>query len=272
MKLVALPYFGGKSTLARGSGPWVNSLLPTRTDCLYAEPFAGMLGVLLGRPPSHVELVNDLNDRVVNWWRVIRDKPTEFLEVYEWTPNARREYEDAYDNLDNPAWSDVQRAVAFTTILERGLIHGDGGSRKAWGVSYNPSIGSIPRRRPEMVYALSDRLRHVQIENRCAVKVVTQLSSIEDAIVYLDPPYRSAGTSAYRHGDGVDHEALKAAVLSCRGMVAISGYEGDGWGELGWREESFESIRVTMHAGGNRTSPRREKLYMNYDPPQQKLL
>ena len=268
--LTSLPYYGGKSPLARGSGPWVNSLLPTEHQVTYIEPFFGMGGVLMGRPPSHVELVNDLNDRIVNWWFVIRDDWEEFMEVYDKTPYARGMYEWAYDNLDNRALDDVRRAVALTVVLEQGMIHGDSTNRKAWGVSYNPTVGSLPRRNREKIRALSDRMRKVQIECKDAIEVIGKAAHLEDTIIYCDPPYRTAGTQAYRLGDGVDTDALTDVLRACKGKVAISGYN-DEWEHLGWRSERFETIRVTMHAGGNRTTPRVEYLWMNYEPAQARM-
>ena len=269
--LTSLPYYGGKSPLARGSGPWVNSLLPAERKVLYCEPFFGMGGVLMGRPPSHVEIVNDLNDRIVNWWLVIRDKWEDFMAAYEYTPRARGIYEWAYDHLDDTSIGDIRRALALTVVLEQGLVHGDSTNRKAWAICYNPSVGSLPRRRPEMIRALSDRMRDVQIECRDAVDVISSAAHIEDAIIYCDPPYRTSGTQAYRLGDGVDTDALTDVLRACKGKVAISGYHGE-WDHLGWRVEDFQTIRVTMHAGKNTTSPRKERLWMNYDSAQLSFL
>ena len=52
-----------------------------------------MAGVLLARAPVKTEILNDLNGRVVNWWRAVRDKPEEFGRLLEFTPFSRAEYE-----------------------------------------------------------------------------------------------------------------------------------------------------------------------------------
>ena len=74
-KLSALAYLGGKSVNAtQSTGRWIHSLLPiSNTRSIYVEPFCGMCGVLLQRPPLGCEVINDLNSRLINWWRVIRD-------------------------------------------------------------------------------------------------------------------------------------------------------------------------------------------------------
>ena len=74
-KLRSLPYYGGK---ALGKGKWIASLLPWEKKTLYVEPFCGMFNVLLQREPVQFEMINDVNDRVVNWARTVRDHPEEF--------------------------------------------------------------------------------------------------------------------------------------------------------------------------------------------------
>ena len=71
----ALPWYGGK---ARGRGQWIAGLLPWDYESLYCEPCCGMANVWAARSPVKVEILNDLNDRVINWWRVARDHADEF--------------------------------------------------------------------------------------------------------------------------------------------------------------------------------------------------
>jgi hypothetical protein len=50
-------------------------LLPEHTH--YVEPFAGSLAVLLAKPRSKMETVNDLDQDLMTFWRVLRDRPDE---------------------------------------------------------------------------------------------------------------------------------------------------------------------------------------------------
>ena len=64
--LAAMLYAGTKSgRSALGLGHWIAGQLPQSEQQTYVEPFAGMLGVLLARPRSQLEIVNDLDERVV---------------------------------------------------------------------------------------------------------------------------------------------------------------------------------------------------------------
>ena len=76
MMLYGLRYYGGKSEKFRngnGAGPWIAKMLPYRR--MYVEPFAGMLGVLLQREKSRIELVNDRDGMISAFWECIRDYP-----------------------------------------------------------------------------------------------------------------------------------------------------------------------------------------------------
>ena len=61
-----------------------------------------MAGVLLARQPAKLEILNDLNGRVINWWRAVRDEPDEFGYLVEHTPLSRDEFGWARNNIDNP--------------------------------------------------------------------------------------------------------------------------------------------------------------------------
>ena len=75
------PWFGGKSRAA--------ALVWERFGDVggYVEPFAGSLGVLLGRPAHHrraVETVNDIDGYIVNFWRAVRAEPLAVAEHCDW--------------------------------------------------------------------------------------------------------------------------------------------------------------------------------------------
>ena len=82
--LKGLIWAGGKSSWGIGSGRWVARQLPHRR--VYIEPFAGMLGVLLQRPPARREMVSDLDGRIINWWRVVRDQGPALEKLLDNTP------------------------------------------------------------------------------------------------------------------------------------------------------------------------------------------
>src|SRR5690606_27445667 len=84
-------YYGGKTTLADK----IVQLLPEHDH--YVEPFAGSLAVLLAKPRSAMETVNDLDGDLMTFWRVLRDRPEDLARVCSLTPHSRAEHQAAYD-------------------------------------------------------------------------------------------------------------------------------------------------------------------------------
>src|SRR3954466_3079099 len=61
----------------------------------YLEPFGGAASVLLNKPPSEVEVYNDLDGRITRLFRVLRDHGGEFQRRLSLTPYSELEFRDA---------------------------------------------------------------------------------------------------------------------------------------------------------------------------------
>ena len=261
-----LSYYGGKNP-QRGIAHWITSMMPGPKDCsLYVEPFCGMLGVLLSRPEAFCEIINDQNDRVVNWWRVIRDHPDEFGRALDWTPqHSRSEYEISKGLLDDA--DPIKRAVAFTVIVTMGITHCDVREHMQYAVRYKKRY---PPWCTDDILRLHRRIRRVQIENCDAVELLHRTAKQDHALIYCDPPYRTSDLRPYRFVP--DWDALAGALQAQTGKVAISGY-GDEWDHLGWHSVQRKSQVRTYNNSTQESTVREstEKLWMNYDPPQEGL-
>ena len=263
-KYRSLPYFGGKR--GYGLAEWIAEYLPVDDNIAYIEPFAGMAGVLLARPAVKIEILNDLNGRVVNWWRAVRDEPDAFGWLVENTPFSRAEFEWATASLDDESLTPLRRALAFHVAVHQSLMHGDGspGFRRC----ITTAVGSMGRFYRADITRLADRLRGVQLESVDALDLLSRTADHEDCAVYADPPYPTADTSAYAV-DRVDIDALAAAFQAQRGAVAVSGY-GSEWDCLGWHKVTKQALRRNVlqfskvkGEGKGGGSPRTETLWLN---------
>lgn len=91
-----LKYPGAKNRLA----PWIVQYIPKHK--VYLEPFAGSLAVLFHKPRCHIETVNDINEEVINFFRILRDFPEELERLLKCTPYSRTEYQRAFELTDDP--------------------------------------------------------------------------------------------------------------------------------------------------------------------------
>jgi DNA adenine methylase len=158
-----LPYVGGKNRLATK----IISLLPEHTT--YVEPFAGGAQVLFHKPPSEVEVLNDLDFDVVNFFRVC-----------QW------QYEELHEKSDPTTLTDIQRAGRFFYLQKNsfgGLILKQ---KFHYGVTHPSNYN--PERVPEVIEQTHKRLARVQIESLPYERVMEKYDR-PTTLFYLDPPY-----------------------------------------------------------------------------------
>ena len=115
---------------------------------------------------------------------------------------------------------------------------------------------------------IAQRLMRVQIENRPAVDVI-HLYDAPSTLFYCDPPYLHATRGdAKAYGfemDEAEHRALANALNTCKGKVALSGYDHPLMIELYPEGKWFKTTGLarTIHST---KGTRQEVLWTNYDP------
>ena len=262
-----MSWYGGKAAVGRKIGPWINSLLPRDRDVTYIEPYAGMLGVLLGRPRSKTEIANDLNARVVNWWEVVRDRPDEFKYKLDHTPRSEQLFRDAIATMDDGTC--VERAVKFHIVVMLGIAHGDG-VPGGFAVVYMAAMPRAPHWFAKRIPALARRVAGVEMTCSPATDILARYADDANAVVYCDPPYRTADTSTYAV-DQQDHDETVDLLKMQRGRVAISGYR-DEWDELGWQRHELPVPVNVVRQNTQMIVQRTEVLWTNYQIGQELLL
>jgi DNA adenine methylase len=236
---------------------------------VYLEACCGSAAVLWAKPRSPTEIINDLDDRVVALFTMLRDRPDDLARVVGLTPYARAEWREARGGGE---WSDpLEKARRF--LVESWQSHGARtGSRSGWrrdgkdngrrGRSFAQEWADLPAR----ILAATERLRGVHIENRPAIDLLRTYRG-PDVLVYLDPPYpaeTSQGTREplYRHEmmTPEQHVELLAEALLHPGPMLVSSYRNDLYDTMllaaGWS--------VTERAArGEHGVERVESLYLN---------
>jgi len=100
---------------------WVIGNFPPHR--IYVEPYGGAASVLMQKPRAYAEVYNDLDDEVVNVFRLLRDPATaeELQRLLMLTPFARVEFEEAYA----PADDEIEQARR--TIIKAFMAYGSNG-------------------------------------------------------------------------------------------------------------------------------------------------
>src|SRR5258707_1207679 len=104
--LSPLSYIGGKSALSKQ----IISIFPKHTT--YIEAFAGGSQVLFRKDPSKVEILNDLDREVTNFFRVCQQHYEELVRYFRFSL-VSREWFDLLKATDPTTLTDIQRAARF---------------------------------------------------------------------------------------------------------------------------------------------------------------
>lgn len=261
-----IAYYGGKMTIA----DQIVSYLPAHGH--YVEPYAGSCAVLLAKPRARMETVNDVDARLMRFWRVLRDRPAELARAIELTPHSRAEHAAARETTGDEI-EDARRVWVLLTQSRTGTMRPTG-----WRHYQSPTNSSFGM--PAYLDAYRDRLpgavqrmQGVSIESLPALEIIERYGRHDGVLLYIDPPYLgSTRARNYVHEmpSEAAHRALAAALHDCTAAVVLSGYPSELYDELyaGWD-------RVEIHTGtgqsGSWTS-RTEVLWSNRPLTQQTTL
>jgi DNA adenine methylase len=258
---------------------WITSHFPQHS--FYGEPFAGAASVLLSKAPAPGgEILNDLNQDVINLFRVMQSDPSaeELKRRLDWTPYAAAELENAREPSDDP----IERARRMIVRSFMGIeVAGTRGTASGF------RMGNVDLRRIDQhgkrtfrncardwdnwrdaLPIIRNRLRKVMIYQRDALEFIEMMGTA-DCLLYIDPPYQhETRTRAHRGSRYVvefgpeQHEALIQTVMKSPAMIVLSGYPHASYEPLeraGWR-------RVDKDYRANMSLRRRtECLWMNFD-------
>jgi DNA adenine methylase len=206
-----LPYIGGKNRLAKR----IISLLPEHTT--YVEPFAGGAQVFFHKEPSEVEVLNDLDGEIVNFFRVCQWHYQELVRCLAYCPASRKLHE-LFAAAAPTTLTDIQRATRFFYLQKNsfgGLVVRQ---RFHYGVIQRPNYN--PSRIPETIEQAHRRLQHVQIESLPYEQILERYDR-PTTLFYLDPPYWER--RLYRHNfSEQDFIGLERRLHLIRGKFLLS--------------------------------------------------
>ena len=274
-----LKWHGGNSKLA----DWIIDNMPTHLH--YVEPFFGAGHVLFRRDHTRnwyatngeklpakfkgcSEVVNDIDENLMNFWRVLQS-PEQFellrrrLDV---TPFAATEFAEANEPSDDPIERAAQLFIRvrqsrtglqrdFATLTQNRTRRNMNEQASAWWSAIEGLADAVKR------------LRGVVILNDDACKVMCAQDSPK-ILFYCDPPYVPSTRTVpdcYQHDmTPEDHVRFLECVLQLQGKVMISGYPSDMYDKHlnAWR---FVDKVTDKKSSGAKTKPKAtERLWMNY--------
>ena len=258
-------YYGAKQRLAARI---VASLPPHNA---WVDAFCGSAAVTLAKKPVPIEVINDLNGEVVNFFRQLRDNSAEMCRLLKLTPYAREELQ--LTRLPEAKLSGLERARRFFVAAMMAINGCFGKAEGGFSFSNSYTRRGMEARvsrweaMPGYLGLIADRLSQVRIENKDAIRLFRDFMDRPATLVYLDPPYLADRKSGYDHDQESEefHERLLRAAMRAKCMVLLSGYENDLYNDYLTRARGWHKRRIKATTRGNngKDCEREEIIWLN---------
>lgn len=264
---VAFNYFGGK---INHIDFLVENFPPVHYVDHYFDHFAGSFAVTLNIPRYKIMTANDRYGLIVNFFKVLRERPADLVDVLRLTPYARDEF---YQCLISDDDTDLEKARKFFVTARQSFASlGAQDLTKGWAYaktkSYSNICDTISRwvNSIEFLPEIADKLLTVQIENKDFRETIPTFD-FKGAFHYCDPPYvlsTRSEKSRYKYEmQDKDHEEMAELLRACKGYVAVSGYPNKLYNKL-YKDWYF--VKAQPKKNNMRNTEVQECLWMNYDP------
>ncbi len=216
-----LTYYGGKQKLTRQ----ILSLIPAHN--LYCEPFFGGGAIYFAKEPSEIEVINDTNGDLINFYKVVKTKYRQLeKEIIPTLYSRQLHRHSAKMVLGFPElFTDVKRAWAIWVLANQSYA-----SRldSPWGYDRqkNTSAKRFHNKRNNFTKNYAERLEETEIENGDALKII-QTRDSKQSFFYCDPPYFNSGMGHYNDYTEQDFENLLKLLSTIKGKFLLSSYPSD---------------------------------------------
>lgn len=241
-----ITWVGGKRLLRKIIEPLVPKDIKS-----YIEPFGGAGWVLFYKDKwADLEVYNDLDDRLVNLFRIVKYHPNALKEELKYLLGSRKIF---FQFLNGTFITDIQKAAQFLFLITRSF----GGKGNTFG-SVRKCTGGANKSQHnvlEKIDAIHKRLDKVMIDNLDFEALINQYD-YKDAFFYCDPPY-TLGYQYYKTSKKeFDHERLREILGNIKGRFLLSYDDSPKIREL---YKGFEMVEVERLNGiNNRQGSNRE--------------
>jgi len=212
-------YYGGKQRMAANIIP----LIPRHT--VYVEPFCGGAAIMFMKPTpdiensnNYTEAINDIDGRLVNFYRQLRDNGDELVRQMELTPYSEEEHRIAKD-LD--CEDKVEAARRYWLNVQQSFAHK---ISAGWGRSVFGNVGATFANKVARLPQYLARMRKVIIANTDAVKFIEQFDS-PHTLFYCDPPYPGTDQGQYKGYTVKEFQRLVETLSNIQGSFILSNYD-----------------------------------------------
>jgi DNA adenine methylase len=255
-----ISYYGGKQKMLQNILP----IIPAHT--LYCEPFLGGAAVFFGKEPSIIEVLNDTNRELMNFYEVIQNDFISLEREIRITLHSRSMFNDAKVVYHSPhLFSRIKRAWSIWVMATQGFAS-QLDSSFGYDRTRNQTTKKITNKRESFTEDYAIRLQNVQLESTDAIRVIRSRDSV-NSFFYLDPPYVGSDCGHYDGYSQEDFDMLLDQLSKIEGKFLLSSYPNASveryLKQHGWYQKRFEST-VSVANTSKHSKKKTEVLTANY--------
>jgi DNA adenine methylase len=251
-------YYGGKQSMLKHILP----LIPNHK--IYVEPFVGGGAVFWAKEPVSVEVINDTNSEVINFYQVLKNDFKHLNKEIQATLHSREQFRQAKVIYQNPdLFTSLKRAWAFWVLSCQSYSSSLGcGWRHVKGTKV---VRDTNNRKGLIKEGLQTRLENAQVECADALKVIPSWDDA-GAFFYIDPPYFNANMGHYGGYTQEDFMNLLEVLSQMKGRFLLSSYPSDVLNDY-IKKYGWKSVEIHRNLGMRKEGQRSkvEVLTANYD-------
>ena len=204
---------------------YIRPLIPEHI--LYCEPYAGSAAVFFDKEPAQVEVINDLNGELVNFYHTAVNNFEELKrEVYA-TLHSRDTHKHAMYIYNNPQFfSNVKRAWAVWSLSKQGFSGILSGS---FSYSKKKNIKPTKINNAKLAFnnTLKERLESTTIESDAAISIIKRYDDTY-SFFFVDPPYVGCNMGHYNNMfNEQDLKELLDVLAGLKGKFMLTMYPND---------------------------------------------
>ena len=257
-----ISYYGGKTKMLNKIYP----MMPKHR--IYVEPYFGGGALFFYKQKSFLEVINDVNGNVINFYIMMKSEFDELNNLIDLTLYDESTFKKAQQIVYNPhGSSNLERAWAFWFVTNFSFANKIGGGIKFDNGTSGTHSGRMFNTRKNEFSFYQKRLEEVQIQNRDAINVISSRNTPE-TFLFLDPPYPNADQGHYSK-EGFDTtkliELLQFLETEYKGKFMLCNYRQDCFDEY-IKRNNWVYHQYDMRLSATKTTNRRkvEIIIKNY--------
>lgn len=257
-------WVGGKYRLRKK----ITNMLPDQDSyTCYVEVFGGAGWVLFEKEPSPVEIFNDIDNELINFFIVLKDRRSELIHKIQEFPIVSRSFFDQLNRQDPIALNNIDRAYRFYYLLMAG-----------WGGEWenprfqtsiadfgkgNRMFGALRNLRSRLTQA-SERISEVIIENLDWRECIERYDD-NRTVMFLDPPY-PGNSCNYFHNmlNAEEHRDLANRLFKANCHWILTSYDRDDIRSL-YSDYNISPVSFASGMDGENGRKNNEIIITNYE-------